>query len=69
MSESETIYSESEVSQDESAYNISVEEFIDDEDVSSPDEGYLPPNKETKKIDITIKTRKMRKPIQLIIQY
>ena len=49
MSESETIFSENVHSEDESAYNSSDEEFIDDEDVSSEAEENLLPNKKTKK--------------------
>ena len=45
MSESETIYSENVLSENERAYNTS-------------DEKYLPPNKKTKKMEINIKSEK-----------
>ena len=60
---SETIYSESEVSEDESLHS-SDEDFVDDsehETSESEDEVYLPPKKKVRKIQIFIKNLKNRK--------
>ena len=52
MSESETIYSESEVYKDESSYNTSDEDFIND--IQSLEEEYLPPKKKTRIIESNV---------------
>ena len=48
MSGSETIHSESEISEDESLHS-SDEEFIDDSDSETSDEEYLPPKRKSEK--------------------
>ena len=58
MSGSESIHSESEISEDESAYNSSDENFIDDWESEISEEEYVPPKRKTKKIEINIKTEK-----------
>ena len=54
-SEGETIYPESEVSEDESLHS-SDEDFIDDSE--SEDEDYLPPKRKRRNIEIIIKIEK-----------
>ena len=60
-SEGETIYPESEVSEDESSYNTSDEDFIDDsehETSESEDEDYVPPKRKRRNIEVIIKIEK-----------
>ena len=52
---SETIYSESEVSEDESLHS-SDEDFIDNSE--SEDEDYIPPKRKRRNIEIIIKIEK-----------
>ena len=54
-SEGETIYRESEVSEDESLHS-SDEDFIDDSE--SEDEDYVPPKRKRRNIEIIIKIEK-----------
>ena len=53
VSEGETIYPESEVSEDESSNNTSDEDFIND--VETSEEESLPPKRKRKRIEINIK--------------
>ena len=59
-SEGETIYSESEVSEDESLHS-SDEDFINDlehETSESEDEDFVPPKRERRNVEIIIKLKK-----------
>ena len=53
--EGETIYPESEISEDESLHS-SDEDFIDDSDSESEDEDYIPPKRKRRNIEIIIKS-------------
>ena len=50
----ETIYLESEISEDESLHS-SDEDFIEDSDSESEDEDYIPPKRKRRNIEIIIK--------------
>ena len=60
-SEGETIYSESEISEDESLHS-SDEDFIDDSEhrttSESEDEDYIPPKRKRRNLEIIIKIEK-----------
>ena len=60
MSDSGTIYSESEISEDENLHT-SDEDFLDDSESETSDEDYLPEYKKGKKVDKVETTVKIKK--------